>query len=185
MCAVAYWSRRAARLHSSIRGLSPQAGGFRRRSNRPSSVSRVTGLAHDPYERLPCVQQVLTRHLLFRIILQYAAVFQPRVLFLFRGTRNILPTDPSVYALLYIPNFCSRQNLASLAQNPVALQRRLRLLRQCLCDVSLLHQRIQVRRRKPGLTRDPQLRRYLAPAPLARREQRQQPFRRLAIYPLG
>ena len=38
---------------------------------------------------------------------------------------------------LYMPNFCSRQNLASLAQNPVALQRRLRLLRQCLCDVSL------------------------------------------------
>ena len=87
----------AARLHSSIRGLSPQAGGFRRRSNRPSSVSRATGLAHDPHERLPCVQQVLTRHLLFRIILQYAAVFQPRVLFLFRGTRNILPTDPSEY----------------------------------------------------------------------------------------
>ena len=81
-------------MHSSIRGLSPQAGGFRRRSNRPSNVSRATGLAHDPHERLPCVQQVLTRHLLFRIILQYAAVFQPRVLFLFRGPRNILPTDP-------------------------------------------------------------------------------------------
>ena len=90
MCAVAYWSRRAARLHSSIRGLSPQAGGFRRRSNRPSSVSRVTGLAHDPYERLPCVQQVLTRHLLFRIILQYAAVFQPRVLFLFQGNAQYI-----------------------------------------------------------------------------------------------
>ena len=93
MGAVAYWSRRAARLHSSIRGLSPQAGGFRRRSNRASSVCRVTGIAHDPYERLPCVQQVVTSHLLFRIILQYAAVFQPRVLFLFRGTRNILPTE--------------------------------------------------------------------------------------------
>ena len=66
--------------------------GFRRRSNSPSSVSRVTGLAHVPNERLPCVQQVVTSHLLFRIILQYAAVFQPRVLFLFRGTRNILPT---------------------------------------------------------------------------------------------
>lgn len=95
MGAVAYWSRRAARLHSSIRGLSPQAGGFRRRSNRASSVCRATGIAHDPYERLPCVQQVVTSHLLFRIILQYAAVFQPRVLFLFRGTRNILPTDLS------------------------------------------------------------------------------------------
>ena len=61
-------------------------------------------------------------------------------------------SDPSVYALLYMPNFCSRQNLASLAQKPVALQRRPGLLRQCLCDVSLLHQRIQVRCRKPGLT---------------------------------
>ena len=53
----------------------------------------MTGLAHDPYERLPCVQQVVTSHLLFRIILQCAAVFQPRVPFLFRGTRNILSTD--------------------------------------------------------------------------------------------
>ena len=94
LIAAVYWSRRSARLHSSIRGLSPQAGGFRRRSNRPSSVSRVSGLAHVPNERLPCVQQVLTIHLLFRIILQYTAVFQPRVPSLFRGTRNIIPTDP-------------------------------------------------------------------------------------------
>ena len=92
MCAVAYWSRRAARLHSSIRGLSPQAGGFRRRSNTTPSVGLSAWLKGVP-ERLPCVQQVVTSHLLFRIILQYAAVFQPRVLFLFRGTRNILPTD--------------------------------------------------------------------------------------------
>ena len=61
-------------------------------------------------------------------------------------------SDPSVYALLYMLNLCSRQNLASLAQKPVALQRRLGLLRQCLRDVPLLHQRIQVRCRKPGLT---------------------------------
>ena len=57
-------------------------------------MSRVSGLAHVPNERLPCVQQVLTIHLLFRIILQYTAVFQPRVPSLFRGTRNLIPTDP-------------------------------------------------------------------------------------------
>ncbi len=47
----------AARLQTSIRGLSPQAGGFRRRPNRPSSVgcgSRCS-LTHCPQGRLPCV----------------------------------------------------------------------------------------------------------------------------------
>ena len=100
MRAVAYWSRRAARLHSSIRGLSPQAGGFRRRSNTTPSVGLSAWLKGVP-ERLPCVQQVVTSHLLFRIILQYAAVFQPRVLFLFRGTRNILPTPLGSYLIRY------------------------------------------------------------------------------------
>ena len=94
LIAAVYWSRRSARLHSSIRGLSPQAGGFRRRSNRPSSVSRVSGLAHVPNERLPCVQQVLTIHLLFRIILQYTAVFQPRVPFPFQGNTQYNTNRP-------------------------------------------------------------------------------------------
>ena len=110
MGAVAYWSRRAARLHSSIRGLSPQAGGFRRRSNRPSSVSRVSGLAHDPYERLPCVQQVVTSHLLFRIILQYAAVFQPRVLFLFQGNAQYITNRLYRYSIVDTVKI-SRQNV--------------------------------------------------------------------------
>ena len=47
----------AARLQTSIRGLSPQAGGFRRRPNRPSSVGRGSrrSLTHCPQGRLPCV----------------------------------------------------------------------------------------------------------------------------------
>ena len=47
----------AARLQTSIRGLSPQAGGFRRRPNRPSSVGRGSrrSLTHRPLGRLPCV----------------------------------------------------------------------------------------------------------------------------------
>jgi hypothetical protein len=59
----------------------------------------MTGLAHDPYERLPCVQQVVTSHLLFRIILQYAAVFQPRVLFLFQGNAQYITNRPFSYGL--------------------------------------------------------------------------------------
>ena len=44
-------------MQTSIRGLSPQAGGFRRRPNRPSSVGRGSrrSLTHRPHGRLPCV----------------------------------------------------------------------------------------------------------------------------------
>ena len=43
-------------MQTSIRGLSPQAGGFRRRPNRPSSVGRSSRcrLTHCPQGRLPC-----------------------------------------------------------------------------------------------------------------------------------
>ena len=44
------------------------------------------------YERLPCVQQLFTRHLLYHIIHRHVAVFQTRVPFR-SGTRDILPTD--------------------------------------------------------------------------------------------
>ena len=43
---------------------------------------------------LPCVQQVLTIHLLFRIILQYTAVFQPRVPFPFQGNTQYNTNRP-------------------------------------------------------------------------------------------
>ena len=94
LIAAVYWSRRAARLHSSIRGLSPQAGGFRRRSITPASVNRVSGLAQVPIERLPCVQQVLTIHLLSVSYSNTRQSFNPGYHSLFRGTRNIIPTLP-------------------------------------------------------------------------------------------
>ena len=84
--------------------------------------------------------------MVIRLVLRLETLSNMRVVHCQKGS------DPSVYALLYMPNFCSRQNLVSLAQDPVALQRRLGLLRQCLRNVPLLHQRIQVRCRKPRLT---------------------------------
>ena len=47
--------------------------------------------------------------------------------------------DPYVYASLYMLYLC--QDILPLAQKPVALQRRLGLLGQCLRDVALRHQR--------------------------------------------
>ena len=47
--------------------------------------------------------------------------------------------DPYVYVLLYMLYSC--QDILTLAQKPVALQRRLGLLGQCLRDVALRHQR--------------------------------------------
>ena len=44
-------------------------------------------------ECLPCAQQMFSMHLLFRIILQYEADFQPRLLFFFRNKEYITSTD--------------------------------------------------------------------------------------------
>jgi hypothetical protein len=97
-------------LHSSIRGLSPQAGGFRRRSITPASVNRVSGLAQVPIERLPCVQQVLTIHLLSISYSNTRQSFNPGYHSLFRGTRNIIPTLP-IFAPLF--RSCPTQVLLS------------------------------------------------------------------------
>jgi len=64
--------------HTIIRGLAPQAGGFRRRSNKPSSVGLSAWLIV-VVERLPCVLQVVACHLQSRIIPQYVPGLQPRV----------------------------------------------------------------------------------------------------------
>ena len=75
-----------------IRGLSPQAGGFRRRSNTSTSVGLSAWLMQI-LERLPCAQQVVTSHLLFRIILQYVTDFNPELDPVVRNAQYITNTN--------------------------------------------------------------------------------------------
>ena len=120
LIAAVYWSRRAARLHSSIRGLSPQAGGFRRRSITPASVNRVSGLAQVPIERLPCVQQVLTIHLLSVSYSNTRQSFNPRVPFPFQGNTQYNTNIPlSHYDVGALPvSFTKNQGGMDWAHSP-------------------------------------------------------------------
>ena len=61
------------------------------------------------------------------------------VAYILRQKGSTKGLDPSVYVLLYMLYSC--QDILPLAQKPVALQRRLGLLGQCLRDVALRHQR--------------------------------------------
>ena len=76
--------------HTIIRGLAPQAGGFRRRSNKSTSVALRLSSSFTSSVSHACCKWCL--HLQFRIIPQYVSDFQPRTMILLPGTRNILPT---------------------------------------------------------------------------------------------
>ena len=62
--------------HTIIRGLAPQAGGFRRRPNKNSSVGLSAWLIV-VVERLPCVLQVVACHLQSVSYLNTCQAFNP------------------------------------------------------------------------------------------------------------
>ena len=86
--AVARWGRRVCMKHTSIRGLSPQAGGFRRRSNTETGIEPSEFL-----ERLPCGQHVVTRPPAALIIPQRATDLKPRIKDSCLNTTHITNTD--------------------------------------------------------------------------------------------
>ena len=74
--------------HTSIRGLSPQAGGFRRRSNTETGIE-----PSDFLERLPCGQHVVTRPPAALIIPQRATDLKPRIKDSCLNTTHITNTE--------------------------------------------------------------------------------------------
>lgn len=95
-------------MQTSIRGLSPQAGGFRRRPNRPSSVGRGSrrSLTHRPLGRLPCVT---------------ASVYQAPAVPYHTPIRGSLST-PNITALSSGEQYNTKQTLAIHPVVPVLAQ---------------------------------------------------------------